>query len=59
MLLAKRKVKLAGYWPSSLHTHRENNVRMLTSVRHFACAGDNKGTESKTERESLGVGRDM
>ena len=31
---------------------------MLTSVRHFACAGENKGTESKTERESLAVGRD-
>ena len=59
VLLTKRKVKLAGYWPSSLHTYHENNVRMLTSVRYFACAGENKGTESKTEGESLSVGRDM
>ena len=57
------------YWPSVrstwldigqvIYTYQETNVRMLTSVRHFACAGENKGTESKTERESLGVGRDM
>ena len=42
-----------------LSTDLVNNVRMLTSERHFTCAGEDKGRESKTERESLGVGRDM